>query len=185
MVYTNTTGSATAVWNEWIDMGTTGTTTQVWSAWTDSTATITTTGYDTTWDLWVTDNTITRVECRSIESAEQIAARENERKERIELERARKARARRLLVSALNAKQRLDLDKHNYFYVVGGKSGNKYRIDHGRAGNVKLMVNGQVRQSFCIHPSISCPNEDTMLAQMVMLEHMEDQFKDTANITYH
>ena len=84
-----------------------------------------------------------------------------------------------------NAKQKNDMNKHNYFYVIGGKTGHKYRIDHGRAGNVKLMVNDKVAQSWCAHPAINCPNEDTMLAQKVMLEHMEAQFKDTANITIH
>jgi len=178
-------------WEAWNGVSTTTSVTDeaIWLSWAGSTARsttatiVTTTTTDSAWTYWVDESFAVRP--RAIETAEQITTRENERKQRLELERARKARARRLLMDVLDARQRKDLEKHNYFYVVGGNTGNKYRIDHGRAGNVKLIIKGKVKQSFCAHPAIYCPNEDTMLAQKVMLEHMENQFRSTANVTYH
>ena len=143
------TGS-TAVWADWIGTSTTtgytstsitawdgwmGTGTSTWEYWvegattaTNNTITVTT---DEAWDMWVTNGNIFTDNRRT--TPEVIATRERENKARMEMERTRKTKARRLLMAALHAQQQDDMNKHNYFYVIGGKTGHKYRIDHGRA----------------------------------------------------
>ena len=79
-----------------------------------------------------------------------------------------------------------DFDKNKHFFVRGNKSGNLYKIKQGRVGNVQMLDKlKNVKQSLCAHPRIHCPDEDTMLTQKIMIEHMEDQFRDVANITFH
>jgi hypothetical protein len=114
-----------------------------------------------------------------------LEQRREEQFARINREKERNAKAVALLRDALSIEQREDFDNHNYFYVIGGESGKRFRIDNGRAGNVKLLEGDRIMQSLCAHPAMRCPNEDTMLVQMIMLEHMENQFVDTANITVH
>lgn len=188
--------STTTAWDGWFDGSTTGTS-SVWGQWVNQATTSTTstsatttltsihTSSETEWNAWVNGARFYTASRPIPISDEDRAAIQRRGEARKALEVARNNRARRLLMSALNARQKADMIKHNYFYVIGGTSGHKYRINHGRVGNVKLMVNDRVAQSWCAHPGINCPTEDTMLAQKVMLEHMEDKFKQTANITIH
>lgn len=175
-----------STWGQWLDTGTGGSITygqSEWKMWVDmGTTTTATTSITGTWDVWVSNTTS---EYRSI-PVDALRANEAARAKRKLLREERRARARKLLMQVLNAKQKQDLEKHNYFYVIGGKTGNRYRIDQGRSGNVKLLSqDDKVQQSWCAHPRIGCPDEDTMLAQKIMLEHMEGRFKDIANITVH
>jgi hypothetical protein len=98
-----------------------------------------------------------------------------------------KARARRLLFSMLNADQQKELDEKNHFHLtVHSRDGSikVYRIEHGYAGNVKLLgVDGQPVKRYCIHADYRLPYEDQMLAQKLMLETNEPEFLRIANMT--
>lgn len=122
----------------------------------------------------------------SSEERARWAAREAELKLQAETEvAARKlaeAKAEVLLRQLLTPEQQDDLDKKRCFYLHSG--GKKYRIDRGRTGNVKLVDElDQVVESYCIHPSIACPDADTMLAQKLLLETDIETFERVANIT--
>lgn len=98
-----------------------------------------------------------------------------------------KARARKLLFSMLNPDQQKELEEKNYFHLtVHDRSGSirVYRIEHGYAGNVKLLgVDGQPVKRYCIHADSRLPYEDQMLAQKMLLETNEEHFLKTANMT--
>jgi hypothetical protein len=98
-----------------------------------------------------------------------------------------KARARKLLFSMLNADQQKELDEKNHFHLtVHSRDGSMrvYRIEHGYAGNVKLLgLDGQPVKRYCIHADSRLPYEDQMLAQKLLLETNEEHFLKTANMT--
>lgn len=98
-----------------------------------------------------------------------------------------KARARRLLVSMLNPDQRKELEEKNHFHLtVHSRDGamKVYRIEHGYAGNVKLLGHdGQPVKRYCIHADSRLPYEDQMLAQKLLLEANEAEFLRIANMT--
>lgn len=176
----------------------------IWSDWTGSTATVTM----NPWPIWVNASTPTTttetwgewvsvsdgsVIQRVAPSVEQLAEQDRIRTvritanaKRVQEGKLRQSKAVKLLREVLDRKQKKEFDKNRQFYVRGGVSGNLYRVKHGRAGNVEMLDrNKQVKETFCIHPRIWCPNEDTMLTQKIMIEHMEDQFRSEANIRYH
>lgn len=99
---------------------------------------------------------------------------------------AARERAALLLNEALSEQQRLELADKGHFSlrVIDSKTQEErlYRIRRGRSGNVdRVDASGRVLNKFCIHPIIACPDEDTMLAQKLMLEHDEETFLRTAN----
>lgn len=99
---------------------------------------------------------------------------------------AARERAALLLNEALSEQQRLELADKGHFSlrVIDSKTQEErlYRIRRGRSGNVdRVDASGRVLNKFCIHPIIACPDEDTMLAQKLMLEHDEEKFLRTAN----
>jgi hypothetical protein len=107
------------------------------------------------------------------------------RAESLERERAQ-ARARLLLREQLTEEQKAELADKRYFSlaVLDSRTGERrnYRIHQGRAGNVEQVDDqGRRIKRFCIHPSIACPDEDTMLAQKLLLETREDDFRRIAN----
>lgn len=61
-------------------------------------------------------------------------------------------------------------------------TGRRYRIRLGRARNVDLVgPDGRVQRTYCCHPAEMVPNEDTMLAQLLMLRTEEEAFLSLAN----
>jgi hypothetical protein len=116
---------------------------------------------------------------------EQRLARERARAARLAKE-AKQAeaheRARVLLREFLDEQQRDTLDKHRWFEVVS-PAGRRYRIHQGRQGNVYLIEGGHQVMRYCIHPSEWVPDEDTMLAQALMVRCAEDDFVNIANKT--
>ncbi len=115
------------------------------------------------------------------------------------LEAERKAEA--LLLRHLSPEQREEYQRTKSF-TVKLPSGALYRINKGRAGNVELMAaelptivgaspNVEVvanqgfiaRERLCIHPDLLVPDCDNMLAQKLMLETDEQNFRRIANIT--
>jgi hypothetical protein len=123
------------------------------------------------------------------EEAEQIARRQAElaaEQERKLAERARcSLRANELLMLALDESQRRDLRERGAFQLeVLSRDGStrRYEIWRGRTGNVyQLDEAGRRIFKFCAHPQIACPEQDTMLAQKLMLEADEEGFLALAN----
>jgi hypothetical protein len=91
-------------------------------------------------------------------------------------------KAKALLREFLDDHQRDTLDKHRWFEVVS-PAGRTYRIHQGRQGNVFLIEGGHQVMRYCIHPAEWVPDEDTMLAQALMLRCSEDDFVTIANKT--
>jgi len=60
----------------------------------------------------------------------------------------------------------------------------KYLIKKGRAGNVVSIKDGKPVEKYCIHPDDpEMPDEDCMLAQLLLLTHDEQEFLRIANRT--
>lgn len=166
-----------------------------------------------TWEAWNTINTLTTGTPSTLEigysnaniwvrwagqvgqvtpqvAAAAVASREQYRQELIEAEAERAAaqeRAQRLLRESLSPKQLEEYSMHGHFFIdVLSKSGQRrrYKINKGRARNVQEVdQSGRVIKHFCAHPSMMCPDEDTMLAQKLMLEAEEEAFLRIANVS--
>lgn len=94
-----------------------------------------------------------------------------------------KVRAHRLLVSVLTLKQRETYIRDQFFDVYSKDGKRRYRILSGRSGNVKLLNEaGKAIKSYCCHPAEYVPDEDTLVAQKLALEHDEAMFLKTANV---
>ena len=92
-------------------------------------------------------------------------------------------RAEALLTAYLDEKQKKDLAEKNHFEVVD-KSGKRYRIKRGIAGNVFLLDEyRKTKKKFCIHPIDSVPTADAMLSQLIWLKWNEEEFLKVANVT--
>lgn len=90
-------------------------------------------------------------------------------------------RAEELLLMVLGDKQKKQYLELGYFEtIINDKT---YRINKGRSGNVQLIEKGLAKAKYCIHPTEFLPDQDTMLAQYLMLKSNEDAFLKTANRT--
>jgi hypothetical protein len=79
-----------------------------------------------------------------------------------------------LLLSELDPAQRLSLEQHGYFDVIGGTTGIRYRITKGRQQNVyRLDARGRVTTGLCFVPTGGLCEGDVMLAQKTSLELVE------------
>jgi hypothetical protein len=144
------------------------------------------------------------------ETAEQRAAREERDRQyraRVDAERAERLAAERkaeaLLLRHLTAAQREEYLRDGSF-TVRMDDGRRYRIRKGWSGNVDHFeapkigqvlerdggsivpaANGAPRQveRLCIHPRELVPHCDNMLAQKLLLEADEAEFRRIANIT--
>jgi hypothetical protein len=86
----------------------------------------------------------------------------------------RRKHAERLLIENLDARQRGDYESRGYFYVVGGTTGKRYRIRHGKTLNVEEVgPNGELLSALCFLPKSYVPAADVMLAQKLALELFE------------
>ena len=181
------------LWCTWVaDTNDTTASTTVWSVWCGDSTVGSSTGTSNTWYRWAvpenevaiaveprreTDEEREAREQRQREYQAQAAARETERAE------ARK-KADEILRRCLTAAQRAEYEKERRFSLIGQSGERRYRINHGRAGNVEEVNEaGQVLKRICCHPREAVPDEDTMLAQMLHLQHNEEEFLRTANIT--
>jgi len=108
------------------------------------------------------------------ESEEETKKRENKRKEASK-------RAEDLLLLHLDDKEKKQYLELGYFEtIVNDKT---YRINKGRAGNVYLVEKGKTIYRYCAHPREYSPEQDAMLAQLLMLRTDEERFLRTANRT--
>jgi hypothetical protein len=96
-------------------------------------------------------------------------------------EKARK-RARKLLLSLLDARQRREFEQHGHFHVhlhtADGER--RYRIRDYK-GVERVDERGRVLRRYCIHPPTDFPAEDTAVAQLMLLETDEAEFLRVAN----
>lgn len=111
-------------------------------------------------------------------------------KRRADLRTLSETRARELLLSFLDDKQRSDYLRYDRF-VITGSDGNDYMIYRGYSGNVKILETGRLK---CAHPEmeitfndpdlgdmyIELPDEDAMVAQVLMIMTDVERFMDTA-----
>ena len=194
-------------WDQWNTTYTTATTSSsgtnsvslTWGAWNDDYTTSLTSGTtQSVWYYWTvgtsTDAVLAQVNAiRGVSreptaeeraewaraQAEQAARDEQRRREQQEAQ----ERAERLLRECLDAIQQAALDAERAF-LVEVKSGRRYRIKRGQAGNVfELDQAGREVSRFCIHPTEFVPDPDVMLAQKLLLETDEAAFRRIANVT--
>jgi hypothetical protein len=91
-------------------------------------------------------------------------------------------RGMRLLRENLTPSQRTQYDRYGYFEVVGGRTGKRYRIRHGRSMNIdQLDKNGRRVCGWCFFPEGNLVTGDVMLAQKVALELFEVDALKIAN----
>jgi hypothetical protein len=81
-----------------------------------------------------------------------------------------------LLKENLSAAQRTQYERWNYFEVIGGATGRRYRIRHGHQLNVEQLggTGGRVRL-LCFMPEGCRWVGDVMLAQKIALELFETE----------
>ena len=81
----------------------------------------------------------------------------------------------------LSQAQREQFASKGYFEVVGGTTGNQYRIYVGTSVNVcEIDERGCLREGLCFAPIGDLPIGDVMLAQKVALETCEDEVRSVA-----
>jgi hypothetical protein len=91
-------------------------------------------------------------------------------------------RGMRLLKENLTLTQRQQYAKYGYFEVLGGKTGKRYRIRHGRSMNIdQLDRNGRRVCGWCFFPDGNLVTGDVMLAQKTALELFELEALKIAN----
>jgi len=87
-----------------------------------------------------------------------------------------------LLVRNLTPAQRQQFARHDYFDVIGGDTGRRYRIRVGRTLNVaQLNASGRCVRFLCFQPHGQLPVGDVMLAQKIALELFESKALRVAN----
>jgi hypothetical protein len=96
--------------------------------------------------------------------------------------RAAQERGLRLLRENLTPTQRHQYDTHRHFDVVGGSTGRRYRIRHGRQMNIDQLDRGGRRIcGWCFYPQGGLVAGDVMLAQKMALELFESEALRIAN----
>lgn len=181
---TTCTNTEPDIWSNWTFISSiTSTATEdiyIWTQWCGGTASTSTATSDTIlWINWMSTEVVAR------DNPEAVARREEEiKRKRIRdarLRRMKMLRSKKLLKEHLDAEQLAMLMDNDHFHVRC-KSGQLYRINNGRVGNIDVMENGSRKHGLCAHPEDYVPNYDTMLAQKLMLETNEDEFVRIANI---
>lgn len=193
-----TAGALETTWNAWTtgasyttDSATVG---DVWRIWISGTSAATTNVVINAgaWKSWNVNFPISTGGTSSVYGHAAQAAWTPEQVERVRREdeerRARVAvinkRAEELLYSVLDDEQRATYEKERYFDVYSGDRSRRYRIKKGWSGNVELIgPDGKAIERYCVHPREAVPEEDNLVAQMLMIEHEEQRFRATANIT--
>jgi hypothetical protein len=87
-----------------------------------------------------------------------------------------------LLQLNLSPDQRQQFARYNYFEVIGGDTGTRYRIRHRHFLNVeRLDHKGRCTCRLCFGPQGKLPMGDVMLAQKLALELFESETIKIAN----
>ncbi len=173
--YTDSSTNMTS-WLEWNQTIEGQITQQIWSTWT-------VTGASSLPEMHIQGiyPALTSEERARLEAERQRAMAQAEEHQRAYEAAATRAEA--LLREHLDAEQQGQLERDQAF-LVSLTTGRRYRIQRGQQGNVfELDAQGRRVRKFCIHPDLSIPVADSMLAQKLMLEHDEVSFRMIANIT--
>jgi hypothetical protein len=100
------------------------------------------------------------------------------RKETIRNERRASRRALVLLLTQLNPKQRQDFRTNGYFHVIGGRTGDRYRIRVGTIANIDVLRDdGVVKHRLCARLVDDVPAYDVMAAQLLHLQDATTELK--------
>jgi hypothetical protein len=178
------------IWNTWSSPSTFTSTTRAFDAayvytnWLNAPVTGTVFYSGMTWEQWVEAHDVAieqRQAALEARRAEQERLAEVNRLAAIERE-AAKRRARFLLLSLLNERQRAEFEANEFFHVHT-REGNRYRL---RVAGLPVRVDDEGKQleSLCIHPvDNSLPAEDALLMHKLHLETDETSFRTVANIT--
>jgi len=167
-----------------------------WGCWANSTAATTTAGSSAIWRTWASDVTTsgsyvmqTQPYRAPVLTPEQIAAAEQRHAELVKAQaehqakqKAVKEKAERLLCEHLTEEQE-QAWKENRAIFVTAKSGRRFKIKEGRAGNIEeINTEGKAIRSFCVHVEPhNVPDADNVLAQKLALEHNEEALLRVAN----
>lgn len=109
---------------------------------------------------------------------EQNARAEERRIQRV----AAESRAAELLQACLTADEWSHYAEHGELTVMGS-SGRVYAIQRGRAHNVfELDAQGRRIREFCGHVRDAVPDDDNVLAQKLLIECDEEEFRRLANV---
>ena len=93
-----------------------------------------------------------------------------------------RARSLQLLEANLSPEQHRDFSRRDYFYVVGGETGRRYRIGTAYTYNVaRLDAFGRAEFLLCFGPKGEVPLFDVLLAQKIALELYEAEALAVAN----
>lgn len=118
--------------------------------------------------------------CEQVREWMQEAERDSDRvrQEAMRNERRAKRRALILLLKLLNPEQRQEFWKYRYFHVVGGSSGERYRIRADMIANIDvLQPDGTVKHRLCVRPAGEIPVYDVMAAQMLHLQDAQTELR--------
>jgi len=143
---------------------------------------------DETWQAWVDEVFVEhdrRQAAREAYNQEQQAVARRAALATQELT-AAQATAKALLFGFLSPAQRRAWNEHKSFEAE--INGQVYRFTEGTHGNVYKLREGRSIERFCIAPRAPheggrLPVEDVILAQMLLLQNDEQQFRRVANIT--
>lgn len=167
----------------------------VWQGWnqnyTASTGSITTTNItyitDNVWtnwnDLYTSSGSASNQYVYYPNAEDERRLREQYRRENEERQVRAASRALRILKSVLSPEQARQYDEHQFFEVLAKNGTVRYILARGRSANVyRLDAEGKPVKRFCVHPGIACPDEDTLLAQKLLLETNPAEFERLANV---
>lgn len=89
-----------------------------------------------------------------------------------------------LLTSLMTDEQRDEYQRMARIHVVA-PDGKRYRIRRGWAGNLEVIDNeDRPVERWCVHPRVSVPEADNMIAQKLMIESgRADELRRIANVT--
>jgi len=188
---TSTNATNTTVWKYWSNdtSATTTATTQAstWGQWASGTT------ETTVWRTWTNDTTSGTYEIVTqprlqvpTRTPEQVSAQldaerqartvaDQQWKDHQAKQQAAKAKAERLLGAHLNAEQ-AQAWKENRAIFVTAKSGRRFKIKEGRAGNIEeVNAEGTPIRHHCVHVAPGdIPDVDNVLAQKLALEYNEE-----------
>ena len=118
--------------------------------------------------------------CEPIFEQVHVAQRNSElaRQEALRKDRRAKRRSLTLLLKLLNQTQRQEFREFRHFHVVGGRTGNRYRIHVGSISNIDVLHrNGTVRHRLCVQPTGDVPTYDVMAAQLLYLQDPDTELR--------
>lgn len=184
------------VWCTWNDTTATTTTAvteyyDIYKTWIDDTSTATTSGWYqlVPWNTWVNkhQNIITKGKTlekqrRRIAAQQEEIRRANEERKLKELE-AEKV-AEELLLANLTEEQKEEYQRLKQFHVISAE-GKRFRIDAKRRQHNVFELNEQGIEvvEHCIYARNGVPLSDNALAQKLLLETDEAEFRKIANQT--